>query len=657
MLDQRNLFLAIGLSILVLVGWQYFVAGPEIERAQRQQEIAQQQAAERQTAQPAPAPEGAETPAAGAPAAPPPSGAATPATLTRDEALGRSERVPIETARLSGSVNLTGARIDDLRLRDFHETVNPTSPTIVLLSPSGGPDAYFAEFGWIGDTNTGPYPGPDTRWTAPAGATLTAETPVTLTYDNAGGLVFTRTIEVDDNYMFTVTDKVANNGAAPATISPFGRVTRIGEPETRGWWILHEGLIGVMGDDGLQEEKYSAIEGDREKKWSDVSKGWLGITDKYWAAALIPDQGRPFDGRYFYSDQPAPLYQTDFSGAAMSIAPGATVEEVTRLFAGAKQVAIVDGYRDSLNIDLFDRLIDWGWFYFITKPMFLMIDWFFRVFGNFGVAILAVTVLVKAAFFPLANKSYKSMSAMKKLQPKIQELRERHKDDKVRQQQAQMELFKTEKINPLAGCWPIAIQIPVFFSLYKVLFVTIEMRHAPFFGWIQDLSAPDPTTVFNLFGLIPWDPPSFLMLGAWPLIMGVTMFVQMKLNPTPPDPAQAMIFTWMPVIFTFMLASFPAGLVIYWAWNNTLSVTQQYVIMRRYGADVDLIGNIRGTFRRRPAAKQPDSATAKDDRSDTEAQPAAKEAEPEAPARPAKTVKPRKTNRARPKKARAKARS
>jgi YidC/Oxa1 family membrane protein insertase len=562
----------------------------------------------------APAPAASEgaggAPAASAPgtAAPAPSPAETAPSLTREEALAQHQRVPIATGTLSGSINLTGARIDDLRLNDYHETIDPKSPTIVLLSPSGAPDAYFAEFGWIAQEAAGPMPGPDTVWSAPAGAKLTSTTPVTLTYDNGAGLTFTRTISVDDNYMFAISDAVANSGDSAVSITPFGRVTRIGEPQASSYWILHEGPIGVFGDQGLKEVKYKGIKKDGEQDFKDVTGGWLGITDKYWAATIIPDPTAPYDGRFLYSDQTTPLYQADFRGAATSVAPGATVEETNHLFAGAKVVTIVDGYRDSLNIKLFDRLIDWGWFYFITKPMFHLIDFFYKLFGNFGVAILAVTVLVKAAFFPLANKSYKSMSAMKKLQPKIQELKELYKDDKVKQQQAQMELFKKEGANPLAGCWPVAIQIPVFFSLYKVLFVTIEMRHAPFFGWIHDLSAKDPTNVFTLFGLIPWDPttlPFFgglLVLGAWPLIMGVTMFVQMKLNPTPPDPAQQMIFTWMPVIFTFMLSSFPAGLVIYWAWNNTLSVTQQYIIMRRQGVDVDLMGNILNTFRRKPAA-------------------------------------------------------
>ncbi len=654
--ENRNLLLALALSLGVMVAWYVLFAGPEMQRASQQQEIAQQEQAAA-TATPQGAGSAPATSAPGAGAAPPPSGAETAPTLTRDEALAKSQRVPISTATLSGSINLTGARIDDLRLKDYHETIDPNSPTIVLLSPSGAPDAYFAEFGWIAPEGAGPMPGPNTAWSAPAGATLTPTTPVTLTYDDGAGLKFTRTISIDDKYMFAISDSVANTGNSAVTVTPFGRVTRIGEPEASNYWILHEGLVGVLGDQGLKEEKYKAIKKDREQDFSGVTGGWLGITDKYWAATIIPDPSTPYDGRYLYSDQAGPLYQADFRGTADSLAPGATIEETNHLFAGAKVVNIVDGYRDSLNIKLFDRLIDWGWFYFITKPMFHLIDFFYHLFGNFGVAILAVTVLVKAAFFPLANKSYKSMSAMKKLQPKIQELKELYKDDKVKQQQAQMELFKKEGANPLAGCWPTAIQIPVFFSLYKVLFVTIEMRHAPFFGWIHDLSAKDPTNIFTLFGLIPWDPATapffggFLVLGAWPLIMGITMFVQMKLNPAPPDPAQQMIFTWMPVIFTFMLSSFPAGLVIYWAWNNTLSVTQQYFIMRRQGVDVDLWGNIIGTFRRQPAAKAATPAP-------VARRPVVEDDDDLDDAAPQKQGKPKKpAGRAKPKKASAKARS
>ena len=602
MMDNKNFIIAIVLSIAILVGWQYFFAPTHAP----QQPVAE-----------APVSPGGETVTPADPAQPPATtvdggtsvpGGAEAAGLTREAALALSPRVTISTPRVSGSINLVGGRIDDLRLNDFHDTVDPTSPTIILLSPVGGPDGYFAEFGWIGDTAGVAAPGPDTVWTAPSGAELTVGAPVTLTWDSGAGLVFTRKIAVDENFMFTVTDGVQNTTGAAVNLTPYGRVTRLGAPKTTGYFILHEGLIGVFGDHGLEEVKYSAIK-DEPRTMPPVTRGWLGITDKYWATAMVPPRNAEFTGRFVRTEDPSPRYQADFRGTAQAVPAGGAVESTNLLFAGAKQVSVVgmnwllltiQGYAQTLDIERFELLIDWGWFYFITKPMFFLIDWLFHVFGNFGVAILLVTVIVKAIFFPLANKSYKSMSAMKKVQPQMAALREQYKDDKVKQQQGLMELYKKEKINPLAGCWPIAIQIPVFFALYKVLFVTIEMRHAPFFGWIQDLSAPDPTNLFTLFGLIPWTPPHFLMIGIWPLIMGVTMFMQMRLNPTPPDPTQKMIFTWMPLIFTFMLATFPAGLVIYWAWNNTLSVIQQYTIMRRQGVEVDLIGNIRDTFRRTP---------------------------------------------------------
>ncbi|MCB1496654.1 MAG: membrane protein insertase YidC [Bauldia sp.] len=596
-MDNKNFLIAIALSIAVLIGWQYFIAGPQIEKARQQQQLEQQVAADQKAAGTPPAATG-EGAAPGVPETPGAASGAVPqdkasgGALTRDQALAESSRVPIATERVSGSINLRGGRIDDVRLNDFHETVDKSSPTIILLSPADGPDGYFAEFGWIGDNAPGALPGPDTIWEVPAGATLSEATPVTLTYDNGQGLVFKRTISIDEYYMFTVTETVTNNGAAPVTMSPYGRVTRLGEPNISGYFILHEGLIGVFGDQGLEEVDYKDLKDAPPMTMEPTKRGWLGITDKYWAATLVPPADQDFTGRFLRSVDPSPRYQADFSSAPLTVQPGSTAESTSRLFAGAKQVSVVDGYQTTYDIESFELLIDWGWFYFITKPMFFLIDFLYRMLGNFGVAILAVTVIVKALFFPLANKSYKSMSAMKKVQPQMAALREQYKDDKVKQQQALMELYKKEKINPLAGCWPIAIQIPVFFSLYKVLFVTIEMRHAPFFGWIQDLSAPDPTTIFNLFGLIPWTPPHFLMLGVWPLLMGISMFVQMRLNPTPPDPAQRMIFTWMPLIFMFMLAGFPAGLVIYWAWNNTLSVAQQYFIMRRQGVDVNLLGNI-----------------------------------------------------------------
>jgi YidC/Oxa1 family membrane protein insertase len=415
------------------------------------------------------------------------------------------------------------------------------------------------------------------------------------------GLTFRRTIAVDDRYMFTVTDTVENASDAAVSLSNYGRVTRFEKSEVSSSYVLHEGLIGVTGEEGLQEHKYSAVEGDKQYTPSKSTDGWLGITDKYWAVTLVPTEKQPFQPRFAYFEDGRQRYQSDFLTDAITVAAGQSTTLESEIFAGAKEVATINAYEKERNIRRFDLLIDWGWFYFITKPMFWLIDTLYRFFGNFGVAILATTVVVKAVFFPLANKSYKSMANMKKVQPKMLEIREKYADDKMKQQQAMMELYKTEKINPVAGCWPVLIQIPVFFALYKVLYITIEMRHAPFFGWIRDLAAPDPTSIFNLFGLLPFTPPEFLPhLGVWAVIMGITMFLQMRMNPAPPDPTQAMIFNWMPVVFTFMMGSFPAGLVIYWAWNNLLSILQQGFIMKRQGAKIELWDNLAGMFRKKP---------------------------------------------------------
>ncbi|MEP9368579.1 membrane protein insertase YidC [Xanthobacter sp. VNH20] len=611
MTDNRNMFIAIGLSLAILLGWQYFIGIPQAEKqrqaAEQQRVLQQAQQTEQQSQTPAasatPGPDGVTPPASHAAGAP---GRA----LTREQALALSPRVAIETPRVKGSISLKGGRADDISLAEYHETVDPSSPIIVLLSPSGAPNPFYAEFGWTSAPGASvALPGPDTVWTAPAGATLTPNTPLVLTYDNGQGLIFKRTFTIDEFYMFTVKDEVVNNAATAVTLYPYALVSRHGIPHTQGFYILHEGLIGVLGDAGLQEVTYAKMDAAKPNLFKSTG-GWLGITDKYWAATVIPDQSVAVDARFSTSTVGnVPTFQADYLAAAKTIEPGTTVASQSRLFAGAKVVAVVDGYATRYSIDRFDRLIDWGWFYFITKPLFQVIDWIFHVVGNFGVAILIVTVMLKGIFFPLANKSYTSMAKMKALQPEMVAIRERFADDKVKQQQATMELYKKEKINPIAGCLPIVIQIPVFFALYKVLFVTIEMRHAPFFGWIRDLSAPDPTTVFNLFGLIPWDPSSvpvigsYLMLGAWPLIMGVTMWVQMKLNPAPPDPTQQMIFNYMPIIFTFMLAHFAAGLVIYWAWNNTLSVLQQTAIMKRNGVKIELWDNIRSVFKKKAPAK------------------------------------------------------
>jgi YidC/Oxa1 family membrane protein insertase len=614
--DNRNMLLAIVLSVAVLLGWQYFFALPE---AEKQRQLNQRQTTAQQVTPPAPSP--SATPSqAGGPSAPVP-GTAPPSAAAgtvepRSAALARSPRLAIDTPAIRGSINLRGGRIDDVSLKNFRETVDPKSPSIVLFSPSGSQNPYYAEFGWVG-APAGTLPTPDTVWTADA-QTLTPAAPVNLTWDNGQGLVFRRTITVDEKSMFTVRDAVANRSANPVTLYPYGLVSRHGKPSTLGYYVLHEGLIGVLGEQGLQEYTYDGL--DKEppipgqntvgKVWDKAAGGFVGITDKYWAAAVVPDQSQVYQGSFTSRlDAAVRMYQANMLGEARTLQPGASTDVTTRLFAGAKEVAVVDGYQASLGIKNFDLLIDWGWFYFITKPLFKVLDFFYRLFGNFGVSILIVTVLLKILFFPLASKSYASMAKMKAVQPEMTAIRDRYADDKVRQQQALMELYKKEKINPVAGCWPVLIQIPVFFALYKVLFVTIEMRHAPFFGWIHDLAAPDPTSIFNLFGLLPFNPGAvpmlgpFLMLGVWPLVMGVTMWLQMKMNPEPTDPVQKQVFGWMPFIFTFMLASFPAGLVIYWAWNNLLSVTQQYFIMKKHGVKVELWDNLRGTFAKKAVAK------------------------------------------------------
>ncbi|MHB0951145.1 MAG: membrane protein insertase YidC [Allorhizobium sp.] len=601
MQNKRNYFIAIALSVLIVLAWQFLYMNPRIE-AQRQAE----QAMLAEQAKTTPAQDTAATttaaPAAGTVSGVLPGGAQASATASREDAIAKSARVTIDTPALSGSINLTGARFDDLKLKGYRETVKADSPTIALFNPADTKDGYFTELGYIGGEGAASVPGPATVWTLSEGDKLTQTTPVTLSYTNDAGLTFNRKISVDEHYMFVVEDTISNTGTSAASVAPYGRITRYNKPSTPSVYVLHEGFLGVVGaDGGLIEEKYSAIEEEAIAN-AKATGGWLGITDKYWAAALVPPQTLAFESRFSHFTDGQPRFQADYKNDAVSIAPGQSATVKNLVFAGAKEVPVVDNYATAYSIPKFDRLIDWGWFYFITKPMFKMMDFFYRQVGNFGVAILLTTIVVKLLFFPLASKQYASMANMKRMQPKMEELKAKFGDDKMALQQAMMELYKTEKINPVAGCWPVVLQIPIFFSLYKVIYVTIEMRHAPFFGWIQDLSAPDPTTFINLFGLLPFDGPTFLHLGVWPIIMGITMFLQMRMNPTPPDPTQAMLFTWMPLVFTFMLASFPAGLVIYWAWNNTLSILQQALIMKRHGAKVELFDNLRQTFRRKPQA-------------------------------------------------------
>jgi YidC/Oxa1 family membrane protein insertase len=602
--NNRNFFITIALSVLILSLWQYFYVLPHSEAQREAARIEEQRIAEQKKAAEAASPGSSQTPVpqqGAIPNAPNAPGTDGTTLASREQALASTKRVRIDTPSLEGSINLTGARLDDLKLKHYRLTVDKNSPEIELLNPAALPTGYYAEIGFIGSDKTGTVPGPETVWTVDGKATLTPATPVTLTFTNDKGLTFKRTFSVDSDYMFTVSDTVQNSGLAPVTLSNYGRVTRFDKPAIASIYVLHEGLIGVTGTEGLQEHTYSSVEEDKQFTPSKSTDGWLGITDKYWAVTLVPTEKQPFQPRYAYFEDGRPRYQADFLTDPITVDAGQSATVESEIFAGAKEVAKVNAYAEGRNIRLFDRLIDWGWFIWITKPMFYLIDTMYKFFGNFGLAILATTVVVKAAFYPLANKSYASMANMKKVQPKMLEIREKYADDKMKQQQAMMELYKTEKINPLAGCWPVALQIPVFFALYKVLYITIEMRHAPFFGWIQDLAAPDPTSIFNLFGLIPIALPDMLMIGVWPLIMGLTMFLQMRMNPTPPDPTQAMIFTWMPVVFTFMMAGFPAGLVIYWAWNNLLSIIQQGVIMKRQGAKIELWDNLVALFRKKPS--------------------------------------------------------
>jgi YidC/Oxa1 family membrane protein insertase len=501
-------------------------------------------------------------------------------------------RLRIESARVQGSVNLRGARIDDLVLRDYRETIQPGSPNVRILAPREDSAPYFAQWGWTAADGRTVVPDGNTEWTA-EGGTLTPSTPVTLRWENGTGQRFEIALSLDENFMVTAEQRVVNTGPEAVQVLPWARVRREHTPHVAGYYILHEGFVGMI-DDRLREEKYADAKTEAQRRnggpafEQEGAGGWAGFTDKYWLTALAPVDQSARNRAAFRATQEGgqDRWQVDFAPPApVTAAPGATAGFATRLFAGAKEVHLLDAYESRLGITGFDKAIDFGWFYYITKPFFYALDWLFKLVGNFGVAILIFTVVLKILFFPLANKSYKSMSRMKVLGPKMQELKERNKDDPAKMQQEMMALYKAEKINPAAGCLPILLQIPVFFALYKVLFVTIEMRHAPFFGWIRDLSAPDPTNLFTLFGLIPWDAPAFLHMPAWAIIMGITMWVQFKLNPTPPDPIQAKLFGFMPIIFTFMLASFPAGLVIYWSWNNLLSVAQQYYIMRHDRAE------------------------------------------------------------------------
>ena len=558
-MENRNVIIAVLLSTAILLGWSMYFENPD-QAQKRRLEI--QGTTETQTnIQKPDAPQTAKTNPTKA--------------ISRGDALKEGDRIFIENSNLSGSISLRGALIDDIILKNYREALDKNSKPIVVLSPKKSDEGYFVESGWATTKSDIKVPDNNSIWQIREGKKLTPTSPVTLEWNNKDGIIFSKKIEVDDKYLFKITETIRNEKNKTIELFHYSQITKNTKPNTENFYILHEGLIGVV-DKNLKEETYSTIE--KEKKTYTGKSGWLGITDKYWMSAIIPESGKSFKGEYSFANS----YKANFIISEPTIAnPQKSTSNTLKIFIGAKEVYPIDNYTEKEKIDRFDLSIDWGWFYFITKPLFFVIDYIFKIVGNFGVAIIILTLIVRIIFFPLANYSFKSMAKMKILQPEMLRIKELYKDDVKRTQQEMMALYKREKINPLSGCLPILIQIPIFFAVYKMLFVTLEMRHAPFFGWIKDLSAADPTTLFNLFGLIPWEPPSFLMIGVWPILMGITMYFQMKLNPTPPDPIQAKIFAFFPLIMTVMLATFPSGLVVYWTVSNVLTMAQQYYIMKK----------------------------------------------------------------------------
>ncbi|GLT09113.1 membrane protein insertase YidC [Sulfitobacter sp. PR48] len=598
--QNKNLILATALSFIVILAWFVLFPPPEPDPALDSTTPATQQTADG-TVPVAPA-DPATAPISG--------GDDTTSTVS----LADAPRVNIETPRLTGSISLVGGRIDDLKLKDYRTTLDADAPIVTLLSPQGTTDAYYALQGWAAGTGIDPtsVPGPDTEWSLAEGDTLGVDSPVTLTWDNGAGQVFTRTIAVDDNYMFTLGQGVTNNGEAPISLAPYGMIVQHTQPDDlQKFFILHEGAVSIADGELIETDWDDISEADANAKWGrqaivkeDVTTGWIGFTDHFWQAILIPDQGQPFDEALTY-DARSDVYRAVTRQPTQTVAAGASASMKTQLFAGAKEWAILRDY-EAAGVPKFIDSIDWGWFFFLTKPIFWLLHELNKLIGNMGIAIIGLTLLIKAILFPLAYKSYVSMAKMKELQPQMEKLKKDAGDDRQKMQQGMMELYRKEKVNPAAGCLPILLQIPIFFSLYKVIFVTIELRHAAFFGPFQDLSAPDPTSLFNFFGLLPWGAPeagtimALIFIGILPLLLGISMFLQQKLNPAPTDPTQQMIFAWMPWVFMFMLGSFASGLVVYWIANNTITFTQQYLIMRSQGYKPDLMGNILGSFRRKP---------------------------------------------------------
>ncbi|MGR3503009.1 membrane protein insertase YidC [Pseudaestuariivita sp.] len=597
--QNRNLILATALSFLVILVWFVLFPPPE-------------------PTEPVPGADSASIEEQLAPAAAPTvdGEAATAAPSSASSDAVEAPRIGIETGRLDGSISLAGGRIDTLRLKDYRETIDEGSPTVSLLSPVGSANAYYALYGWApgGGLTANDVPGPRSLWTQASGETLTPDTPVRLTWTGASGLQFTRTIAVDADYMFTVTQEVTNPTGTAVSLAPYGILARHGQPaDLKNFFILHEGAIR-MGDGELAEIDYGDMEdyepdarGARSETIAIEENGWIGFTDHYWMATLIPQPGTPFRASAKYIDT-RNIYQTEAVLPTQTLEPGATTAVTTQLFAGAKEWESIQAYQDA-GVEGFEDSIDWGWFFFLTKPIFQVLHWLFLLIGNMGWAIIGLTLLIKAILFPLAYKSYVSMAKMKELQPEMEKIKERSGDDRQKLQQEMMALYKKEKVNPAAGCLPILLQIPIFFSLYKVIFVTLDLRHAPWFGWIEDLSAPDPLSILNLFGLLPYDTPDpgslffIFSLGVLPILLGISMWLQQKLNPAPTDPTQAMIFAWLPWVFMFMLGTFASGLIVYWIANNVITFAQQYMIMRSQGYTPDLFGNIRASFKKKPKAE------------------------------------------------------
>jgi len=556
-MENKNVFIAIALSMSVLLFWSAFFDAP--------QPIENQKVLNTQ----------AENKLADNNIVPSIDGTIVKENISRSDSLKKTNRILLENKKIKGSISLVGGTIDDLSFKNYKIDIE-SNDIVQFLNPKETKNAYFAESGWASIGNKIKVPTSKSVWSAIGNKVLSVNSPITLEWNNGSNLIFRKKIEIDDNYLFKINQEVINNSSEQVELYPYAQLTRKNIPEDlKGFYILHEGFIAVL-DDELKEDDYDDIE--EKKIVREANKGWIGITDKYWMTALIPEIGEKFKSTFLYQD----AYKANFLlNNPKIVAPSSRANNEIKIFVAAKEVQTIDAYAENENIEKLDLIIDWGWFYFFTKPLFFAVDYLFKLTGNFGIAIVLITIMIRLVFFPLASYSFKSMAKMKALQPEMARLKDLHKDDKVKLQQAIMALYKKEQINPASGCLPVLIQIPFFFAIYKMLFISLEMRHQPFFGWIKDLSASDPTTIFNLFGLLPFTPPSFLIIGVWPILMGLTMFIQQKLNPAPTDPIQAKIFMFFPIFLTVILASFPSGLVVYWTVNNILTIAQQWFIMKR----------------------------------------------------------------------------